>query len=87
MGDDGPWAVASETSHSCLCKMVAAPGHHNRANAHLIAAAPDLYEALSSFVDAVECDVIQVRPSELDQLLTVLSTGNAALAKARGDDQ
>lgn len=62
----GPWYVATIEN---------APGHE--ANAHLIAAAPDLYEALSLLYDhaRVYMQVMQ----NVDQAVS------AALAKARGE--
>lgn len=55
------------------------------ANAHLISAAPDMYEALKLAVDLVERDVIRVRPSEYEELIAALEAWNLALSKARGE--
>lgn len=57
----------------------------SQANAHLISAAPDMYEALASAIDLVERDVIRVRPSEREELMSALEAWNTALAKARGE--
>ena len=52
-------------------------GHCGQANAHLIAAAPELYEALRDM-----CAV-----GGLDDGTDVIAKANAALAKARGEQQ
>ena len=54
-----------------------------RLNATLIAAAPDLYEALQQFVNGVETHMID-SPAD-DILANVTRQANAALAKARGE--
>lgn len=58
---------------------------HVNSNAAMIAAAPDLYEALESAVMAVNADIIQVRPSDREAFLGMLTAWNKALAKARGE--
>lgn len=55
------------------------------ANAKLIAAAPDLYEALESAVMAVNADILRVRPSDRMAFLNMLESWNVALSKARGE--
>ena len=49
------------------------------ANAHLIAAAPELYEALEAMRD----EIGRMKPTP--SLVAVTLTANAALAKARGE--
>lgn len=55
-------------------------GGDTKSNAHLISAAPDLYEALSDLVSSLEC-------SEKDALIIrqEIKIARAALAKARGE--
>lgn len=53
-------------------------GDQSTANAHLIAAAPDLYDALRSAVGAME---VLDHPKDFG----ALKKANAALAKARGE--
>lgn len=52
-------------------------GNENRANAHLIAAAPEMYEAMQEFVDRV--DRGEVRST------ATYNKFNSILAKARGE--
>lgn len=54
-----------------------------RANAYLIAAAPELYEALAAFVGV--CD--NGTPTKfIEELGSVVPAARAALAKARGEE-
>lgn len=71
-GDDDPWFV-------CNPELYIGPGKTDRApaNAHLIAAAPDLYAAL----DAARIILAEHEPHPLP----VLAQALAALAKARGE--
>lgn len=55
-----------------------------RANACLIAAAPELLEALQAFVALVDDETIRVRPSDKERLMSALGDGYAAIAKATG---
>ncbi|MFT8354547.1 MAG: hypothetical protein ABF617_08075 [Gluconobacter japonicus] len=50
-----------------------------QANAHLIAAAPDLYEALDGLIGVTD------RPSAPDYVRDAIRAAHAALAKARGE--
>lgn len=52
------------------------------ANAHLIAAAPDMLEALRTAVQLVETDVICARPGDRETLIAALRDWNAAITKA-----
>ena len=60
-------------------------GPHGPYNANLIAAAPDMYEALRWFVCLVDDGIIKVSPHERDAFMVVLTQANAALAKADGE--
>src|SRR5690606_24417669 len=51
-------------------------------NAHLIAAAPDMLEALRTAVQLVETDVICARPGDRETLIAALRDWNAAITKA-----
>ncbi|WP_252346877.1 hypothetical protein [Acetobacter sp. P1H12_c] len=53
---------------------------NREANAHLIAAAPELYEALSDLVSSLECT-----DTDLFILREEIKVARAALAKARGE--
>ena len=78
----GPWAVtaASFTEGNAVAYEIEADGMEISAgNAHLIAAAPDLYEALQLLVSEVAfCDAWQ-RPC------VAIDNAIAALKKARGE--
>jgi len=50
-----------------------------QANAHLIAAAPELYEALDGLIGVTD------RPSAPDYVRDAIRAAHAALAKARGE--
>lgn len=63
------------------------PGSHSEALkvARLIAAAPDLYEALSSAVDSLEKVAAHLSPANALALQRGLDPYRAALARARGE--
>ena len=81
----GPWDaddMAVRTNDKALVSLVYGNGDGSlfKANAHLIAAAPELYEALKLFVDATP---------KLDMsdpcMVERVNRARAALAKARGE--
>ena len=88
----GPWLFSSYKSGNSVIVIdgkefdVATVNYPNRdANAHLIAAAPELYEALSHlepYLDAIICYASTIE--EHPQNGYILET-KAALAKARGE--
>lgn len=88
----GPWEAFNRDNYQsifakgyertiCVVESYSKGFGHDRderdANAHLIAAAPELYEALE--------DVIGLIPLEFEQS-PMVSFAKAALAKARGED-
>jgi hypothetical protein len=78
-GSDGEWAALS----------CGDTDERGRANAHLIAAAPDLYEALAGVIPANVCLTNMRWPDDTvvpcDVTLGELRKAAAALAKARGE--
>lgn len=88
----GPWNVAGYLNGSCAvaAKTLIARVYsesfrdlgNETANAHLIAAAPDLYEALDRIADIVEVERREGR-TEMDG--ETIAICRAALAKARGE--
>ena len=88
----GPWKISEyRNSHSMIIVGsdewdVAEVGYPNRdANAHLIAAAPDLYKALANlepYLDAIVCYASTIEEHPPNGF--ILET-KAALAKARGE--
>ena len=82
----GPWAVHADN-------LVAAAGaplahcysdHNALANAHLIAAAPELYEALAEIALAAQQAIERHQLDETKALGRAIIAADAALAKARG---
>ena len=51
---DGPWVVGTEIGGGLIARMAMPPCEMNEANANLIAAAPDMYEALEALMVAYE---------------------------------
>lgn len=91
----GPWTISTENDvctqidgeyHAvCTDQFCYAPEVEREANAHLIAAAPDLYEALEQARDTI-LELINARNSEAEGSDEDWVGGiNAALAKARGE--
>ena len=54
------------------------------ANAHLIAAAPEMFGALNNALDLVNNGVISVKGSDRDLFLAALEKWNSAIDKAMG---
>lgn len=83
----GPWSISTENDvcaqidgeyHAvCTDQFCYAPASEQKANAHLIAAAPDLYEALDK--------VNRWFNGSENELGMILREAVAALAKARGE--
>lgn len=74
--NDGEWEVFDAYGHTVACNLT-------EANARLIAAAPDLLEALQELTKAIEFDRA-VRGGE-GIMRKPLNTARAALAKVTGD--
>lgn len=88
LGAEGPWAVGSEKDCLSLCKMCAAPGPHNEANANLIAKSPDFYEISEVHERRLrDCarniqDEFPLWSKDLEKMADALSE---LLAKSRGE--
>jgi len=75
---EGEHAAVFSEAAGMICPLGLAADQESRANAHLIAAAPDLYEALTDLVKLID----EVAPSYADS--TVVFAARAALSKAEG---
>ncbi len=80
-------AIGQPDEHIGLAKVVVVIDgedyRQGRANAHLIAAAPDLYEALSNFLENEKFQVgVGGNPNAVEKML---AQARAAIAKARGE--
>jgi hypothetical protein len=78
--DDPKWEAFEIWNEKASAKMIANGAGYasmrvfGRANAHLVAAAPDLLKALESFVDMASTDDVNA----------IIEQATAAIAKARG---
>lgn len=93
----GPWVapegpfvgghyVHTANNDADICEMPGWPREHwheEEANAHLIAAAPELYEAAQAFVDAGNMSVFDGGSDKA--LADAFAKAEAALRKARGE--
>lgn len=82
----GPWVVETNNFGNTFVRVahggqVVSP--INKANAHLIASAPDLYEALSEA--RAQIDYLHEKFKETGTGNSVLAKIDAALSKARGE--
>lgn len=93
------WATSDDYGHDILdynhrsiCDMRILQGETRIPNAHLVAAAPELYEALRMYQEAFE----EIRKSawfldanfhEIMKLNKVMTAADAALAKAAGESE
>ena len=71
--------IRSDTSEIIGCEGISGDGHAERANANLIAAAPDLYEAIRRMQKII-------LDGDLQEMVSTLfwEISSTALAKARG---
>jgi hypothetical protein len=81
INSEGTSAPSNDGWHIADCDMGGLCLDEVRANAHLIAAAPDLYEALESLLD----DLKMTPEINLDGWGIETNQARAALAKARGE--
>lgn len=79
--------VVFDADSQCVCSVPKGssnkPQQERRANARLIAAAPDLLEALQSTYDAL-CISYPLHSIDNDKRFGILSQARAAIAKATG---
>lgn len=82
---DGTLGAIADSNDRFLAFIATVPNTlaEDRANAHLIAAAPELYAELQQFVNGVETRMIDSPADET--LANVTRRAKAALAKARGE--
>lgn len=79
VGDGNDSMAKSEGRLICQNESLGKSKDEYRANAHLIAAAPEMYKALDrTLIALLECDFDVYFPDEVKQM-------QAALAKARGE--
>ncbi len=86
-GEGGDWVVAAESDGDVIAPLFMATGHYDdaKANAYLIAAAPDLLAALRDLMPLMaECDCIN---SDRQQPLCPCRAARAAIAKAATGDK
>ena len=57
----------------------------SESNAHLIAAAPDMYEALQNIMNGIDTGMIEIITVADEQLAFSMQQARKALAKARGE--
>lgn len=65
----------ADTSHSCVAQVMGDTKEEAKARAHLVSAAPDLYEALKACIEALEhCESIgmKVNPPTLENAKAVI---------------
>lgn len=78
----GEWYIATSDEDSGPIFKINGPSHERPANAHLIAASPDLYEAL---MDVVGYAGDECAPDDDPDYGKNVKAAHAALAKARGE--
>lgn len=95
----GPWAhdgciVYKKENEYAICDVYSPldgpsiwreSGAEADANAHLIAASPALYDALSAELQDIEQDIAWADGSDLQRLIERRERAEAALAQARGE--
>ena len=95
----GPWRVEAwdeASGQARIAQRVRGPGENDwgrsvwmytgsEADAHLIAASPDLYEALEALERTVNLSVSGIRTVAVPEWAGLLGKAQAALRKARGE--
>lgn len=84
-GFDSKWVYSGEQYVAVASGRIEGSWDEVMANAHLIAAAPDLYEALKAFVDAAGDFLDRGGEMRADAIALVMKA-DTALAKARGEN-
>lgn len=77
---DPEWRIVTTSGGAIIANVNGA----DEANALLIAAAPDLLNALEQAIALVDDGTINIRPSDRDKFFAALTAWNSAIAKARG---
>lgn len=84
----GPWAAEKDawwrvvSANGDVCEVIPWPEDCDRADAHLIAAAPELYEALKNLRQSM---VFMMEDPFMSLGTKCVDDADAALAKARGE--
>lgn len=86
-GRDRNWCVMvpEESRFGPYIATIHNTADHAKANAHLIAAAPELYEALEAVLDLRENTSPFGGELQADRIDRTIEAASAALAKARGE--
>jgi hypothetical protein len=82
--DKGEWYVV-DAEHTIVAELPGAYGEAQRANAHLIAAAPELYEALRR-ISLAEADGLDCARDSM-VLERAINIARATIAKAKGENE
>lgn len=87
-GADGYIIIAEDDGMDrCLATILDDGDFNGLANAHLAAAAPDLYEALVNLIGAFNTPIMKRRLEGNDFALEAIQTGVKALSRARGEKE
>jgi hypothetical protein len=81
--EDGEWGTVVDAPSGNVCALASVPRSRRVADAHLIAAAPDIYEALDALFEDWSVGA-QTWPQLRNRLDPLFARAGSALAKARG---